>query len=393
MPQFISPKAVIAATVASCVAVAAVVGGMGYQAYDKVRVEAVAEFARANVLATEEVDTLDALLADAEAQITLARELFANSEGKTLDNTARDALAASILAANTAIKRAQTDANSVNQLFLDADETFNEQLIWPENALTFALSLSQQAYSLTEDIESELRNIEEHSVAVQTAMAAWQAEQDRLAAEAAAKAAEEAAKAAAEAAKAAEQRMAKTPTIPSGSTLTPTGGATAPSAPPPPPDAAAQIAEARAETPGFSPNSFMAGFANSSFYDVDYVPGLCRGYYVCGRTLVSNGVKPIIQLDSDAAVMDVYATDVGKYVLVHEVAHVMQYWAYGQSVSGMIAATEPLASASGRLGTDAVEYMADCSTIPRIGYAIAPTRFPYTSSCTTAQYQAGLAIW
>lgn len=187
--------------------------------------------------------------------------------------------------------------------------------------------------------------------------------------------------------------MAKTPTIPSGSTLTPTGGATAPSAPPPPPDAAAQIAEARAETPGFSPNSFMAGFANSSFYDVDYVPGLCRGYYVCGRTLVSNGVKPIIQLDSDPAVMEVYATDVGKYVLVHEVAHVRQYWSYGQTVSGMIAATEPLAAGSGRTGVNAVEYMADCSTIPRIGYALGGMAFPYTSSCTTAQYQAGLAIW
>lgn len=392
MPQFISPKAVIAATVASCVAVAAVVGGMGYQAYDKVRVEAVAEFARANVLATEEVDTLDALLTDAESQITLARELFANSEGKTLDNTARDALAASILAANTAIKRAQTDANSVNQLFLDADETFNEQLIWPENALTFALSLSQQAYSLTEDIESELRNIAEHSVAVQIAMAAWQAEQDRLAAEAAAKAAEEAAKAAAEAAKAAEDRMAKTPTIPSGSTLTPTGGATAPSAPAAPPSAVTQQHIAGVPS-GFTPDSFMASFSRGVAYFVDYTPGLCDGVYVCGRTWVADGATPVIELDSNPDVMAIYGTDIGKYVLVHEVAHVLQYYSYGQTVEGMRNKTSTIATKSGRVGDDAIEYMADCSTIVRLRYALSPVKWPYTSGCLAEEYDAARLIW
>jgi hypothetical protein len=54
-------------------------------------------------------------------------------------------------------------------------------------------------------------------------------------------------------------------------------------------------------------------------------------------------------------------------------------------------------SESGRFvaypGTDAVEYMADCATIWRIGYALGGTGYPYTSSCTPEQYAEASRIW
>jgi hypothetical protein len=54
-------------------------------------------------------------------------------------------------------------------------------------------------------------------------------------------------------------------------------------------------------------------------------------------------------------------------------------------------------SESGRFknypGQDAVEYMADCATIWRIGYALVGTPYPYTSSCTPEQYAEASRIW
>lgn len=393
MHNFITPKSVVAATIVASLTVVSAVGMLGYQTYDRVRNQAIVEFHRANTLETTQLNNLDTVLAEAKTQIATAEALYASTEGKTLTNDEREVLAEDIRAAKGAVAAAEAEAENVAYAFATAGEEFEAQLWWPDNALALAQELRSMITSLTGNIETALKRLSSSAEKVQTAQAAWQAEQDRLAAEAAAKAAEDAQKAAEAAAKAAQDRMSKTPTIPSGSTLTPTGGATAPTTPPPPPDAAAQIAEARAETPGFDPAAYMAGFASPSQYIVQYVPNLCNGYYVCGRTLVSTNATPIIQLDSNQAVMDVYATDIGKYVLVHEVAHVRQFWSYGANVSGMIAATEPLASTSGRTGVAAVEYMADCSTIPRIGYAISPVSWPYTTSCTTAQYQAGLAIW
>jgi hypothetical protein len=164
--------------------------------------------------------------------------------------------------------------------------------------------------------------------------------------------------------------------------LSPTGGATAPSAPPPP-DVPAPVVE------GFDIDAYLSGFLPSSDYTLQYIPGLCDGYYICGRTLVGGGGNPVIQLDGDPSVLEIYSTDAGKYVLVHEAAHVRQFWFYG-TVSLMI-------SESGKFvaypGTAAVEYMADCATIWRIGYGLGGTGYPYTSSCTPEQYAEGSRIW
>lgn len=392
MHRIITPKRVVAATVAACLAVVSVVGILGYQTYDKVRAEAITEFELANTLEATKLDNLDALLAEANAQIASAEALYAGTEGKTLSNDERGVLADDILAAKEAVAKAEAEAENVAEAFAEAGEAFDAKLWWPDNALALAHELREMITSLSADIESALRRVTASSEKVQTAQAAWQAEQDRIAAEAAKKAAEDAAKAAEAAAQAAKDRMSKPPTIPSGSTLTPTGGATAPTAPAAPPPAVTQQ-QIAAVPSGFTPDSYMASFARGVAYFVDYTPGLCDGLYVCGRTWVADGVTPVIELDSNPDVMAIYGTDIGKYVLVHEVAHVLQYYSYGQTVEGMRNKTSTFAVKSGRVGDDAVEYMADCSTIVRLRYALTPVTWPYTSGCLAEEYAAARLIW
>lgn len=376
--KFITPKSIIAATVAGCLVAAAGVGFIGYQSYAKVQDEARVELELANASVAAALDDYEFRVAVLETELANAQATLDGSAGKTLDETARNDLEDSITDATQALERAEREAAELAERVREINATFEQQLLWPPNALESAESLLDATEAISTDVVEATDEIMSGTQAVVAAQAAWQAEQDRIAAEAAAKAAEEAARKAAE-------RLSKPRSIPSGSTLTPTGGATAPTAPPPPPAPAPVVL-------GFSIEGYLGGIVSSSQYIVQYVPGLCNGYYVCGRTLVSNGGTPVIQLDSDPAVLEIYSTDVGKYVLVHELAHVRQYWFYGQIVAQMISGSEVYAPLSHR-GTAAVEYMADCATITRLGYALGGMPYPYTSSCTADQYGEGSRIW
>jgi hypothetical protein len=70
--------------------------------------------------------------------------------------------------------------------------------------------------------------------------------------------------------------------------------------------------------------------------------------------------------------------------LVHEAAHARQWFKYGSTI---IPANE--AYTPGIVGKDAVEYMADCATIVKLGYSTNV----YTRSCTQAQLDAAATIW
>lgn len=378
LTKFITPKSIIAATVAGCLVAAAGVGFIGYQSYAKVQDEARVELERANLTVAAALDDFELRASVLEAEIATAQSTLDGSSGKTLDETTREALSETIDEASVALERAEEEAALLEARVREVNDSFAEMLWWPPHALESAEALLESTQAISSDVVEITEDIMADTQDVLTAQAAWQAEQDRLAAEAAAKAAEEAARKAAE-------RLSKPRSIPSGSTLSPTGGATAPTAPPPPPAPAPVVL-------GFSIDGYLSGFVSPSQYIVQYVPGLCNGYYVCGRTLVSNGSTPIIQLDSDPAVLEIYSTDVGKYVLVHELAHVRQYWFYGQNVGQMISGSEVYAPETHR-GTAAVEYMADCGTISRLGYALGGMRYPYTSSCSADQYGEGSRYW
>lgn len=90
-----------------------------------------------------------------------------------------------------------------------------------------------------------------------------------------------------------------------------------------------------------------------------------------------------MKIELDPALKDIYGNRVGISVLVHESAHARQWLYYG---SDIISANEAL---TGLSGAPAVEYMADCATIGKLGYSTGT----YTSSCTADQLDAAAKIW
>jgi predicted SprT family Zn-dependent metalloprotease len=113
------------------------------------------------------------------------------------------------------------------------------------------------------------------------------------------------------------------------------------------------------------------------------VPALCDGYYVCGRAWVGGVNSTPVRIELDPALYEIYVNTVGISVLVHEAAHARQWLKYG---SNIITANEAY---TGLVGTIAVERMADCATIVKLGYSTNV----YTSSCTPSELEAAATIW
>jgi hypothetical protein len=358
------------------VRVVAVVAGIsllsiaGIGGYAVAQNQARSSLVEANERARVSLQQFEATSTALDENIKSAQATLDASNGKTSDEVSRKALASEIQKARTwlqaAIRESRVLATSVGQ-----SDVTQDLLFWPPAVNESAAQISQAAATLNTGAAAVRKQLSVRVADVAKAQALWQAEQDRLAAEAAA-----------EAARAQAERLSKPKQISSESSLSPTGGATAPSAPPPP-DVPAPVEE------GFDIDGYLGGLLASGNYGVQYVTGLCSGYYICGRTLVGGGGNPIIQLDDDPAVLEIYSTDAGKYVLVHEAAHVRQFWFYG-TVALMISESEKFVDYP---GAAAVEYMADCATIWKIGYALGGTSYPYTSSCTPDQYAEGSRIW
>jgi homoserine dehydrogenase len=204
---------------------------------------------------------------------------------------------------------------------------------------------------------------------VQVAQAIWKQTQEEISAE----------KVAAEAAEEAE-RLARAKTITPVSTLTDSGGSTAPSAPAPPAQEVVVAEVQGGENVAFI-TSYIAGLAPNSF--ISWVPSLCDGYYVCGRAWVGGVNSTPVRIELDPALYEIYVNTVGISVLVHEAAHARQWLKYG---SNIITANEAY---TGLVGTIAVERMADCATIVKLGYSTNV----YTSSCTPSELEAAATIW
>jgi hypothetical protein len=370
-----SPTKKMLFTVVAVVTSITLVGVVGFVSYATAQSQARDDLMRATKVAETSLLQFETLASGIKESITSAQSVLDASAGKTLSETARTALKKAIELASS---RLQTALGAARALAADVSRTktnVEDLLVWPPSALEAFTQMRESAADLNVELKESRKQLSDRVAVVVQAQKTWQTEQDRLAAEAAALAAEEAARAQAE-------RLSKPKQINSESTLTPTGGATAPSAPPPPeePDPVEE---------GFDIDAYLSQFLASSDYSIEYVSGLCNGYYICGRTLVGGGGNPVIQLDADPLVLDIYSTEAGKYVLVHEAAHVRQFWFYG-TVALMISESGKFVSYP---GTAAVEYMADCATIWKIGYALGGTPYPYTSSCTAEQYAEASRIW
>lgn len=369
LTKFITPKSVIAATVVVSLAGVTAIGAIGTESYLAARETAQSEMQAAKTAAVETERTAAEAITKAASTIATGDALLASSEGKTLDNVARDELKTLLDTARQQLETLTTSSNTIDDRVVTAELTFNEQILWPPSAHETAERLRASIGDLDAPLLATLTKLGEQSEAVAAAQAAWQAEQERIAAEAAAKAAAEAA-----------ARRAKAAA--SSSTLRPSGGSTAPNvqAAPPAAPASQDVAVSFAE-------SFLRQYVSPSQAGLTWNANLCRPGYICGITTVRTGSTPVITLMGSAAAPANYDWSGGKYVLVHEAAHARQYWLYG-SVQSMITSSEQLTSSMGITGVAAVEYMADCATIVKIGYA-----GTYTSSCTPEQLAEAARVW
>jgi len=292
--------------------------------------------------------------------IDAAQTELAESAGKTASETERETLAREIRQTILALGPHRV---ARNELIDELNSVRSERLVdtlWPweivarterlENAIGAAEAPSASlALSLTDAAE-----------AVTAARSVWEAQ------EAARKAAEEAA-----------ARLAAPRRIRSTSTVTDSGGVTAPSSPTGPTDPGS----VGPVTPAFSVEEYVANLAPNSY--ISWVDHLCDGYYVCGRAWVGGQNTTPVKIELDGLLRDIYANRVGISVLVHEAAHARQWWTYGADI---ISANEAF---TGLVGAPAVEYMADCATIVKLGYSTGT----YTRTCTPEQLTAAATIW
>ena len=359
----------IAAFLSSVAVIAGGVGVFAYQQYTQGQISAAAAAETAIELGQKRIGEVSRALDDLELAIQNAEEMATQAVGQTLDEKDLEALLAEIetakeiwveettrlLELEADVKALKTKADSTGDLAASI-----AKLIKPVNDATF---------SNWDRIVTQVSALGEKIILVQAAQTVWKEKQQAIAAE------KEAAEKAEE-----DERLARARTITPVSTLTDSGGSTAPSAPAPPAQEIVVDPGQDAENLSFI-TSYIAALAPNSF--ISWVPSLCDGYYVCGRAWVGGANTNPVRIELDPALYGIYVNSVGISVLVHEAAHARQWFKYG---SNIITANEAY---TGLVDTFAVEYMADCATIVKLGYSTGV----YTSSCTQSELDAAATIW
>ncbi|HLP22810.1 MAG TPA: hypothetical protein VK139_02070 [Microbacteriaceae bacterium] len=360
-----TPRFIVAATVIAMVGSGAAVGAVGVQ-----RMGEEAEHARLEVRElgmqhdrwTAQLDSTGDVF---EALLTEAMNALSEAQGKLLSEEPADAVARAIVDLRDARDRLEAADTDAKTRFDRLSETISSVFWWPPDVSAEARKVSSPpADSAYRKALSQLGQALDD---LRAARAAWDAEQQRIAAE------KKAADDAAAAAKRAEQRA-------KSSKLSQGGGSTAPNAPrivdPPVTNSTqAQIVDYLGQ--------FVAGVP------VTWDPDLCPAGTICGITQLG-APTPTIVLDPD--LLNYYLTPSGKYVLVHEAAHARSWFLYG-SIAALSAASVAVTGIEpdppGSIGRAAIEYMADCATIVKLGYSGGT----YTFSCTADQLAEGAKYW
>jgi hypothetical protein len=360
---------VIAAVVSSVALIAGGVGVFAYQQYTQGQISAAAAAETAIELGQQRIGEVSAALDDLELAIQNAEEMATQAVGQTLDKKDLEALLAEIETAKqiwveetTRLLELEEDVKALSKKVDSASSAGASiaTLIRPVNDATF---------SNWDRIVTQVSSLGEKIISVQAAQTVWKEKQEAITAE------KEAAEKAEE-----DERLARARTITPVSTLTDSGGSTAPSAPAPPAQEVVIAPGQDAENLAFI-TSYIAALAPNSF--ISWVPGLCDGYWVCGRAFVGGANTNPVRIELDPGLYGIYRTSVGISVLVHEAAHARQWFKYG---SNIITANEAY---TGLVGTIAVERMADCATIVKLGYSTNV----YASNCTPSELEAAATIW
>ena len=357
------------AVVSSVAVIAGGVGVFAYQQYSQAQISAAADAEFAVELAQLRIGEVSDALDDLELAIQNAQEIATQAVGQTLDEKDLEALLAEIEKAKEIwVEKATTLLEleaAVKALKQEIDLTTSSGT----SIATLLKSVNDAVSSNWDKIIVQVVSLGEKISSVQVAQALWKEQQEEISAE----------KVAAEAAEEAE-RLARAKTITPVSTLTDSGGSTAPSAPAPPAQEVVVAPVEDGQNLAYI-TSYIAALAPNSF--ISWVPSLCDGYYVCGRAWVGGVNSTPVRIELDPALYDIYVNTVGISVLVHEAAHARQWFKYG---SNIITANEGY---TGLVGTIAVERMADCATIVKLGYSTNV----YTSSCTPSELEAAATIW
>ena len=344
-------------------------GVIANENYIQGQISAAADAEFAVELAQLRVEEVSATLDDLELAIQNALEISTEAVGQTSDGKDLEALVADIEKAKEIWVKETTRLLELEAAVKALRQKIDQGTSSGTTIATLVKSVNDAVSSDWGKIVVQIVSLGEKITSVQVAQALWEQEQEEVAAE----------KAEAEAAEEAE-RLARARTIAPTSTLTDSGGSTAPSAPAPPAQEVVVAPVEDGENLAYI-TSYVAALAPNSF--ISWVPGLCDGYYVCGRAWVGGVNSTPVRIELDPALYDIYVNTVGISVLVHEAAHARQWLKYG---SNIITANEGY---TGLVGTIAVERMADCATIVKLGYSTNV----YTSSCTPSELEAAATIW
>lgn len=320
-------------------------------------------------LAQLRIEEVSATLDDLEVAIQNANEIANEAVGQTLDGKDLESLVADIEKAKETWVKETTRLLELEAAVKALRQKLDQGASSGTAIANLVKTVNDAVSSDWGKIVVQIVSLGEKITSVQVAQALWKQEQEQISAERAeAEAAEEA------------ERLARAKTITPVSTLTDSGGSTAPSAPAPPAEEVVVAPVENGENLAFI-TSYIAALAPNSF--ISWVPSLCDGYYVCGRAWVGGTNTTPVRIELDPALYDIYVNTVGISVLVHEAAHARQWFKYG---SNIITANEGY---TGLVGTIAVERMADCATIVKLGYSTNV----YASSCTPSELEAAATIW
>jgi phosphopantetheine adenylyltransferase len=344
-------------------------GVVANENYIQGQISAAADAEFAVELAQLRIEEISATLDDLEVAIQNANEIATEAVGQTSDGKDLEALVAEIETAKEIWVKETTRLLELEAAVKALRQKTDLETSSGTAIATLVKSVNDAVSSNWGKIVVQIVSLGEKINSVQVAQALWQEQQEEISAE----------KAEAEAAEEAE-RLARAKTITPVSTLTDSGGSTAPSAPAPPAQEVVVAEVQGGENLAFI-TSYIAALAPNSF--ISWVPGLCDGYYVCGRAWVGGVNSTPVRIELDPALYDIYVNTVGISVLVHEAAHARQWFKYG---SNIITANEGY---TGLVGTIAVERMADCATIVKLGYSTNV----YTSNCTPSELEAAATIW
>ena len=344
-------------------------GVVANENYIQGQISAAADAEFAVELAQLRVEEVSATLDDLEVAIQNALEISTEAVGQTSDGKDLEALVADIEKAKELWVKEKTRLLELEAAVKALRQKLDQGTSSGTTIATLVKSVNDAVSSDWGKIVVQIVSLGEKITSVQVAQALWKQEQEEVAAE----------KAEAEAAEEAD-RLARARTITPTSTLTDSGGSTAPSAPAPPAQEVVVAPVQDGQNLAYI-TSYIAALAPNSF--ISWVPSLCDGYYVCGRAWVGGVNSTPVRIELDPALYDIYVNTVGVSVLVHEAAHARQWFKYG---SNIITANEGY---TGLVGTIAVERMADCATIVKLGYSTNV----YTSSCTPSELEAAATIW